>query len=179
MGGFALNSLYFPKYKFHTGEKATGTCLENGLFLPYKEKKIKIPSTASGCAPASLLRARRTDLSPLSVGSRLIHSPPHISISRKKTLPRHETRHKLSEKLLQRYTVRFLRSYSYLAKFVHPECQANFSPLHLKRLLSSGTEFVPNTNITLTISSKLWMLFLRDVQTVKQLQYFLLLFLFF
>lgn len=32
-------------------------------------KTIIIPSTASGCAPASLLHAHRTDLSPLSLGS--------------------------------------------------------------------------------------------------------------
>lgn len=88
-------------------------------------------------------------------------------------------RHKLSEKLLQRYIMRFLRSYSYLAKFAHPSCQADFNPLHLKRLLSSGTEFVPNTDVILTRSSKLWMLFLKAVQTVKQLQYFLLLLFYF
>lgn len=78
--------LFFLKLS-HQG-KVTAMCASRMGFFYHTRKKIIIPSTAPGCAPASLLpEHRRTDLRPLYAGSCLIHGPPYlmgVRISRKK-----------------------------------------------------------------------------------------------
>lgn len=181
MGGFARNSFTFPNTESwsnnvifpqaFTWRKGNSHVPGEWASLTNTRKKIIIPSPVPGCAPDP---AHRTDLRPLPAGSQLIPTPGGQQLQ-ENNAPPSEMRCELSQKLPQRRMVKGLGSCSYLVKFVHPGCQAHFSPSDLKRPLSSGTELY-QTLTTPTISTKLRILLLKAVQTVQQLQcYFFIL----